>query len=69
MIKIEIKQSGQGYFKPENERIYDLIRHNHKKIKLFGITIWSRYDIIDDYEIVDIKLNTSKIGFDKNGNK
>ena len=62
MIKKEVIQSGKSYFKPESERIYDLTRNNIYRLKIFGITIYEKCDIITDSEIININGNT-KIGF------
>ena len=63
-IEFEVKYSGNSYFKPENEKIYDLTRDNYKKIKLFGITIWQKTDVINNSQIVNIETN-NKVGFAK----
>lgn len=62
MIKIEIIQTGKSYFKPESERIYDLTRDNVRRIKIFGVTVWEKRDIIKDSDIVN-KNNEKKMGF------
>ena len=62
MIKQENIVTGKSYFKPDTERIYDLTRNNIYRLKIFGITIYERSDIITDSEIVNIN-SEKKIGF------
>jgi len=64
MIKLEIVQTGKSYFKPTGEKLYDLTRDNYKKLKIFGITIWERHDIIKDADVVNL-TDENKIGFNK----
>ena len=64
MYKIEKKRTGTSYFKKEGELNYDLKRNNTIKIKVFGITIYSKSDIITDYDVVDI--GNGKCGFGRN---
>lgn len=63
MIKIEIIRTGNSYFKPESEKMYDLTRDNIKRVKIFGITIWEKRNILKDSDVINI--NENKIGFKK----
>ena len=64
MIKIEEVRTVSSFFKPDNEKLYDLSRKNIKRIKVFGITIWEKHDIIKDSDVVNIN-NENKVGFKK----
>lgn len=63
MFKKIIIQTGLSYFKKSDDKIYDLTRDNTIKIKLFGITIYEKQDIIRNNEVIDIDNKTKKIGF------